>query len=63
MKIPTRKSQAPEKATDTEEVEFWRAKKKIAYQHIKTAKNTNNTGWVKMLKKRINKYDSKIKSV
>lgn len=60
MKFSTDKSAAPKKLSDTEEKQFWRAKKKIAFKHKKTANKTNNTGWVKMLGKRINKYDAKI---
>ena len=57
----TKRSTAPKSLNKTEKKNFWRAKKKIAYKHLKRAKNTNNTGWVKMLKKRINKYDRFIK--
>jgi hypothetical protein len=57
----TKRSSAPKSLNKTEKRSFWRAKKKIAFKHLKTAKNTNNTGWVKMLRKRINKYDKFIK--
>jgi hypothetical protein len=63
MKFSTNKSTAPKKLTDTEEKNFWRAKKKIAFKHKKIASKTNNTGWVKMLGKRVNKYDAKIKKL
>jgi hypothetical protein len=52
----TKRSTAPKSLSKTDKKSFWRAKKKIAYKHMKRAKSTGNTGWVKMLKKRINKY-------
>jgi len=56
----TDRSTAPKKLSKTDKKAFWRAKKKIAYQDLKQAKKTNNIGWVKMLHKRINKYNSNI---
>lgn len=56
----TDRSTAPKKLSKTEQKAFWRAKKKIAYQDLKQAKKTNNVGWVKMLHKRINKYNKHI---
>lgn len=56
----TDRSTAPKSASKTDKNQFWRKKKKIAQGHMKTAKATGNGGWVKMLKKRINKYESKI---
>ncbi len=47
-----KKSKPSTKDSDTEELAFWRQKKKIAWGHMKTAKNTGNGGWVKMLKKK-----------
>lgn len=60
MSINTHRSTAPKTATKTDKKQFWRAKKKIAYKNLKTAKNTGNGGWVKMLHKRIAKYDKHI---
>lgn len=57
------KSNPSKKDSKSEEVAFWRAKKKIAYKHKKEAENTGNGGWVKMLQKRISGYDKKIKSL
>jgi hypothetical protein len=57
----TKRSTAPKSLNKTEKKDFWRAKKKIAYKHLKRAEKTNNTGWVKMLRKRINKYEGFIK--
>jgi hypothetical protein len=57
----TKRSTAPKSLSKTDKKSFWRAKKKIAYKHMKRAKSTGNTGWVKMLKKRVNKYDRFIK--
>lgn len=57
----TKRSTSPKSLNKTEKKTFWRDKKKIAYKHLKRAKDTGNTGWVKMLKKRINKYDKNIK--
>jgi hypothetical protein len=56
----TQRSTAPKKLNKSEKKNFWRAKKKIAFKHLKRAEKTNNTGWVKMLRKRINKYDKAI---
>ena len=53
----TKRSTAPKSLNKTEKKNFWRSKKKIAYKHLKRAEKTNNTGWVKMLRKRINKYN------
>ena len=55
-----KKSKPSKKDSDTEELQFWRQKKKIAWDHVKTAKDTGNGCWVKMLKKRIDKYSDKI---
>jgi hypothetical protein len=55
-----KKSKPSKKDSNTEELAFWRQKKKIAWGHMKTAKNTGNGGWVNMLKKRIGKYGDKI---
>ena len=60
MSINTHRSTTPKTATKTDKKQFWRAKKKIAYKNLKTAKNTGNGGWVKMLHKRIAKYDKHI---
>jgi len=49
--------------TMTEELKYWREKKKTAYKHMERAKATNNGGWVKMLEKRISKYKKKIKDL
>jgi hypothetical protein len=57
MPINTHRSTTLKTATKTDKKQFWRAKKKIAYKNLKTAKNTGNGGWIKMLHKRIAKYD------
>ena len=49
--------------TKSEELKYWREKKKTAYKHLERAKATNNGGWIKMLEKRIEKYKKKIKSL
>jgi hypothetical protein len=53
----TDKSSPPKTLSKTDKKNFWRAKKKIAYKNLKTAKKTGNGGWVKMLNKRITKYN------
>jgi hypothetical protein len=60
MKISPDKNSPPKKSTKTDRIQFWRAKKKIAYNHMKRAKSTGNGGWYDMLQQRIQKYDNKI---
>jgi len=56
----TKRSDAPKSASKSEKNAFWHKKSAIAKKHMKRAKATGNGGWVKMLKKRINKYQSHI---
>lgn len=56
----TKRSTAKKSDSKTEKNAFWRKKSAIARTHMKRAKATGNGGWVKMLKKRISKYQSHI---
>lgn len=57
----TKRSTTKKTDSKSEKNAFWRKKSAIAKKHMKRAKATGNGGWVKMLKKRISKYKSKIK--
>lgn len=56
----TKRSTAKKTDNKSEKNAFWRKKSAIARKHMKRAKATGNGGWVKMLKKRISKYQSHI---
>jgi len=58
----SKKAKPGKKESKTEKKQFWSHKAKEAHKDMKEAKRTNNVGWQKMLKKRLNKYHSHTES-
>jgi hypothetical protein len=54
----SKKAKPGKKESKTEKKQFWSKKSGEAHKDMKEAKRTGNTGWVKMLKKRLAKYHS-----
>lgn len=54
----SKKAKPGKRMSATEKKQFWSHKAREAHKDMKKAKRTGNTGWVKMLKKRLNKYHS-----
>lgn len=54
----SKKAKPGKKESKTEKKQFWSHKAAEAHKDMKEAKRTGNTGWVKMLKKRLAKYHS-----